>query len=338
MSSSVFCANGTLDPSSPSHRLPARSYRFGNIEVDFRLAELRRSGLRLRIQDQPLHVLAALLGRPGEVVSRDELRKLLWDGETFVDFDHSLNSAVKRLRDILRDDHDHPRMIETIPRHGYRFIAPVSEITAVSPGSLAGGDDSNGPSNLMTEQARTAATTGAIRRRRAGFVSLILLVILLLSGLTALSFYELRRPSRTTPHLSKVTIAVLPLHDLSERGSGSSMAAGLTQELITQLGKVDPEEIGVLTRAPADHSSPDRNQLAAVRGHEADYLLEGSTRVQGTDIRIALQLVRASDRHLLWAESYDKVLHNSLAVQQDVAGAVTSALRAKLESRTGSEK
>src|SRR5438093_1285838 len=87
-------------------QLPCGRYRFANVEVDFRAAELRRAGLRIRIQDQPLHVLAVLLSRPGEVVTREELRNILWPADTFVDFDHGLNSAVKRLRDVLHEDPD----------------------------------------------------------------------------------------------------------------------------------------------------------------------------------------------------------------------------------------
>ena len=143
MSTTVVNLNAPVDSSSHAQPLPSRGYRFGNVEVDFHFAEVRRSGMRLRIQDQPLHVLAALLTRPGDIVTREELRKLLWDGETFVDFDHCLNSAVKRLRDVLHDDPDHPTLIETIPRHGYRFIAAVTEI-APAQGSAASSDDASG--------------------------------------------------------------------------------------------------------------------------------------------------------------------------------------------------
>ena len=100
--------------------------RFGVFEVDPRAGELRRNGVKVKIQEQPYQVLAMLLERPGEVVSREELKRRLWPADTFVDFDHSLNAAIKRLRDALRDSANNPRFVETLARRGYRFLAPVS--------------------------------------------------------------------------------------------------------------------------------------------------------------------------------------------------------------------
>src|SRR5271156_2127111 len=99
--------------------------RFSSFELDLRARELRKHGLKIKLQDQPFQILALLLERPGEVVTREQLRDRLWPADTFVDFDHSLNSAVKKLRQALNDDPDVPRFIETLPRRGYRFIAPL---------------------------------------------------------------------------------------------------------------------------------------------------------------------------------------------------------------------
>src|ERR1700752_2972423 len=107
-----------------THRSP-RNVRFGVFEADMEAGELRKHGLRLKLSEQPFQILAMLVARPGEVVSREVLRERLWPSDTFVDFDHGLNNAVMRLREVLRDSSDHPRFIETLPRRGYRFIAPV---------------------------------------------------------------------------------------------------------------------------------------------------------------------------------------------------------------------
>src|ERR1700758_1776084 len=104
---------------------PSR-YRFGIFELDLQSGELRRNGSKLKIQEQSVQVLALLLAHPGEPVTRDELRNKLWPADTFVDFDHSINAAIKRLREVLSDEAENPRFIETLPRRGYRFIAPVS--------------------------------------------------------------------------------------------------------------------------------------------------------------------------------------------------------------------
>src|SRR5437660_8376984 len=119
----------------PSSSATAASVRFGPFEVDLRAGELIRNGRRIRLQDQPLQVLAMLLERPGDVVTRDELRQKLWPADTFVDFDHSLNTAVNKIREALGDSASSPRFVETLARRGYRFIAPVQREEA--PGSVA---------------------------------------------------------------------------------------------------------------------------------------------------------------------------------------------------------
>src|SRR6266851_5690455 len=106
---------------------------FGAFEVDVRSGELRKQGVRIKLQEQPFHVLTVLLQRPGEVVTREELRNQNWPADTFVDFDNSLNTAINKLREALGDSADNPRFIETLPRRGYRFIAPVNPVAAGIP-------------------------------------------------------------------------------------------------------------------------------------------------------------------------------------------------------------
>src|SRR5437867_9969033 len=112
--------------------------RFGVFEVDVRSGELRKQGVRIKLQEQPFHVLAVLLQRPGEVVTREELRSQNWPADTFVDFDNSLNTAINKLREALGDSADNPRFIETLPRRGYRFIAPVTGVDGAAGGTAAG--------------------------------------------------------------------------------------------------------------------------------------------------------------------------------------------------------
>src|SRR5437762_350004 len=113
----------------------SRVLRFGTFEVDLRAGELRRQGVRIKVQEQPFHVLTLLLQRPGEVVTREELRNQNWSPDTFVDFDNSLNTAINKLREALGDSADNPRFIETLPRRGYRFIAPVTEVDGATKGA-----------------------------------------------------------------------------------------------------------------------------------------------------------------------------------------------------------
>src|SRR6059036_3892980 len=116
----------------------SRVLRFGTFEVDLRAGELRRQGVRIKLQEQPFHVLAVLLQRPGEVVTREQLRSENWSADTFVDFDNSLNTAINKLREALGDSADNPRFIETLPRRGYRLIAPVTEADGATRGTVAG--------------------------------------------------------------------------------------------------------------------------------------------------------------------------------------------------------
>jgi DNA-binding winged helix-turn-helix (wHTH) protein len=160
--------------------------RFGSFEVNLRSGELRKDGLRIRLPGQPFKILAILLEQAGEAVSRDQIKKELWPDDTFVDFEHSLNSAVKKLREALSDSADHPRYIETVPRLGYRFIAPIKRVesapVADTPPSLSASAAVDG-----REPPQAPADQGPrIRRLRAvGFGAL-------LAALAAAAFFSVR--------------------------------------------------------------------------------------------------------------------------------------------------
>src|SRR3989442_6396004 len=127
----------------------SRIARFGVFELDFRAGELRKNGARLRLQEQPFQVLALLLERAGDVVTREELRQKLWPSDTFVDFDHSLNTAINKVREVLGDSASSPRYVETLARRGYRFIAPVQR--AEAPARAQGSDSAQSPSTGVVE-------------------------------------------------------------------------------------------------------------------------------------------------------------------------------------------
>src|SRR5258706_7305145 len=126
----VILAFAPADNTMKQSAIPANSVRFGVYEFDLRSGELRKHGIRIKLQEQPCQILAILLEHRGEMVAREELQRRLWPSDTFVDFDHSLNTAVMRLREALNDSSGNPRFIETLPRRGYRFVAPVEEKSA----------------------------------------------------------------------------------------------------------------------------------------------------------------------------------------------------------------
>src|SRR4051812_14071750 len=221
-------------------------FRFGRFEIDSRTRELRKDGVRLRLQEQPFALLALMLEHPGELLTRDELRDRLWPEGTFVDFEHGLNAAIKRLRAVLGDNAERPRFVETLHRRGYRFIAKAERV--------------NGHGSYEV------AARGETQQR----------------------------------------IAVLPFSILGEACAPESFAGGLTEELVTQLGRLCSDRIGIIARSSAmrvqrvDRTA--REIGAALRAH---YLLEGTVRREAGRVRITAQLIDAYAETQLWAESYD---------------------------------
>src|SRR5260221_6914560 len=169
-----------------------RAVRFGIYEVDYASQELRKSGIKIKIQDQPFQILALLLERPGRIITREEIQKRLWAGDTFVDFDLGLNSAVKKLRQALGDESDNPRFIETLYRRGYRFLAPVQDEAAGTASSLivAPQTDANGNGTKACGNGLSRLAGHGSARQQASRILLYLPVPILL-GLGLLGGYWL---------------------------------------------------------------------------------------------------------------------------------------------------
>src|SRR6266851_3767908 len=297
-------------------QVPAQSrrVRFGAFDVDLRACELHKHGLKIKLQDQPFQVLALLLQQPGEMVSREELREKLWRADTFVDFDVGLNNAIKRLRDALGDSAESPRYIETLPRRGYRFIASVEDaIPAVASEPLP--SNSTGQAEAASvakpaEDAPAAAKTGLRPRSLWGLALAAAAAGLAL--LFALNLPSLRhRVQGTTIPLKIRSLAVLPLENLSGDSAQDYFVDGMTEELITDLGKI--AGLRVISRTSSMHYKGTRKTLPEIaRELNVDAVIEGAVLRSGDHVRITTQLVEAaSDRHL-WAESYERELRDVL--------------------------
>jgi TolB-like protein/DNA-binding winged helix-turn-helix (wHTH) protein len=296
-----------------------RLVRFGPFEADLRTGELRKQGLKVKLHGQPFQVLAMLLEHPGDLVTREEIREKLWPRDTFIDFEHSVNSAIKRLREVLGDDATTPRFIETLPRHGYRFIAPVEGALAPVFSPAKGGD------------AGITATAGARRvrlQRRWAAGAIFSVPVALLAILVGLNVAGLRdRLLRHAAPVPKIeSIAVLPLENLSGDPEQEYFADGMTDALITNLGKI--KALRVISRTSVMRFKQTTKPLPEVgRALNVDAVVEGTVQRSGNRVRITANLLYApTDRHL-WAETYERELGDVLALQGDVARAIADQIR-----------
>jgi TolB-like protein/DNA-binding winged helix-turn-helix (wHTH) protein len=289
--------------------------RFGVFELDFRSEELRKHGNKVKLQGQPAKILAILLARPGEMVTREALRKELWPEETFVDFDSGLNSAIKKLREALGDSRESSRFIETLPRRGYRFIAPVEEAESEAPG----------PSTSYEPPVQTPAGRRLSRYRWPVMVSAGVLTLLFIFIAT----YGARARSGTgQPSIQ--SLAVLPLENLSSDPDQEYFAEGMTDALTTDLAKIST--LKVISRTSSMQFKGTKKPLQQIAKElNVDALVEGTVERSGSRVRITAQLIDARNDRNLWAESYERDLRDVLALQSQVARAIASGIKVDLQ-------
>ena len=283
-------------------------FQFGVFEVDVQAREIRKHGIRLKLQDCPFKLLVFLMERQREVVTRDEIRQLLWPDGTFVDFDHSISSAVNKIRTALSDSAAHPRYIETVGRHGYRFIYPVTRVAPDSP--------------WVSEPTQQPA-----RDRKKWTAHVLIWTTALAIILSAATF--LSRQGRTQPPKIR-SIAVFPLKNLSNDPQEDYFSEGLTDELITRLASL--EGLRVISRmSTMQYRNPHKSLPEIAKELHVDAILEGSVLRSGEKVRITAQLVDASrDKHI-WAHSYERDQRDILTLQNEVTRDIAQNIALKLE-------
>jgi TolB-like protein/DNA-binding winged helix-turn-helix (wHTH) protein len=290
-----------------------RRIRTGLFEIDFGSGEVHKEGRKVQLQEQPFRVLEILLERPGEVVTREQLRARLWSADTYVGFDEGLNTAIRKLRVAFGDSAENPRFIETVSRRGYRYIAPVEPEPNLAPFPPA-----------TTVAARPTVVSRGMRW--VGFAAVFVVVLVLT--------VFLRNPEHPKPPLGKITLVVLPLENFTGDSEQDYLADGITEEIITQLGSLDPQHLGVIARTSAMHYKHTQESAAQIsREVGANYLLEGSIRRSGDRIRVTAQLIQSSDQSHLWADSYDRELTDVLRIESDIASSVASEIRLTLSQQ-----
>jgi len=271
----------------------------------------------LRLRGQPLDVLEAVVERPGEVVTREDLRRRLWPDGTTVDFDHSLNTAVNKLRDVLRDSVHEPRFIETLPRVGYRFLAPV-EWRAPGPGEETATPPDASPSTTGPPGAERPP--GGRRPGRAAAIAVALVAV------TAAAW----RLSSPRPGPGRTMIAVLPFDNLSGDPELEYLSDGFTEEILTVLGK-QGGGLGVIGRTSVMRYKRTKEPIDAIgRSLGVEYVVEGSIRREVAGFRVSAQLIRVRDQTHVWAESYDAPLQDLVRTEVRVARQIVRAVGARV--------
>jgi TolB-like protein/DNA-binding winged helix-turn-helix (wHTH) protein/Tfp pilus assembly protein PilF len=300
--------------------------RFGTYEVSLQSGEVRKAGLRIRVQQQPMKLLEILLERPGKVVTREELRSRVWADESFGDFDQAVNIAIAKLRSALGDSAENPRFIETLPKRGYRFIADVSVVDAdarpkrpePAPGDL--------PAPGLGPKLPGAGLAMVPKRRLRPTPRVIVALVLGLS-LTILAVWLLR--SRGPAPTGIRSLAVLPLDNLSGEASQNYFADGMTDELITDLAQISA--LRVISRTSVMVYKGARKPLPQIaRELNVDAVVEGTVLRSGNQVRITAQLIEAATDKHLWSQSYEGELRDTLALQNRVASAIADQIRINL--------
>lgn len=330
-----------------------RSIRFGPYEADLHTRELRKYGVKLKLQEQPFQVLAMLLARPGELVAREEIRSRLWPDNTYVDFEHGLNVAVRRLRDALNDDAGAPRFVETLPRRGYRFIGSVEEpslnepvqrvqreagvpasrtsITAATQTTPfekvdAAVVDASAPrtEKVQTEHSKPLPPRLSLQERRWPKRNRVLFtVVVVLAVAAVLVAYQIRSKRVSPPTIR--SLAVLPLQNLSGDPAQQYLADGITEELTGRLAGI--RHLRVISRTSVMRFKDTKLSVPEIaRTLGVDAVVEGSVMREGSRIRVHAQLIRAASDDHIWSESYDRELHDVLALNAEVAQDIASKI------------
>ena len=314
--------------------------RFGDFVLDVAAYELRRDGRRVRLERQPMDLLILLVGQRGQLVSRSQIVDALWAKDVFVDVENGVNTAIRKLRQALRDAPDTPRFIETVPGKGYRFIAAVEALPDAVPSPLppaaatpsvavdvqplgAGVETAaSGVSVAVPEPAVGERATG--RRASARLV----LGALTVAALAGALLWAWKRPADSG---TRVTIAVLPFDNLNGDPETDYLASGLIEDTIVSLGRIDPERVSVIGRTSMIAYRGTTKSLAEI-GRElgTDYLVESSLRAENSHLRITARLIRVRDQVQIWSDSFDSNTSSILGLQQEISSAIAEQVRTRL--------
>jgi TolB-like protein/DNA-binding winged helix-turn-helix (wHTH) protein/Tfp pilus assembly protein PilF len=306
--------------------VPFRVARFAEFELDSGRYELRRGDRVLKLEKIPMELLILLAESNGQLVTRDQIIERIWGKDVFLDTEHGINTAIRKIRQVLSDDPERPRFVQTVTGKGYRFIAPATEV----------GESAPGPALVSAPLAVDAPNVIGSRHRwkntRSPRFSMVAVAGTLALVFALIAYFGWRR-TRAVPssHAGPVVLAVLPFQNLSGDDSQDYFSDGLTEEMITQLGELNVDQLGVIARTSSmkyKDTIKDVSQIGRELG--ADYVLESSVRRDGERMRITVQLIRVENQRHIWANSYDRDVTHSIAVQEEVAREVALQIQLRL--------
>src|SRR5215470_18647415 len=276
--------------------------RFAEFSLDPGAFELRRDGEVVRLERKPLEILILLAERPGELISREEILEKVWGKDVFVDANNSINTAIRKIRGALKDDPENPRYLYTVAGKGYRFTAEFK------------------PKGPIGATSLTSARSSSNSRRRWMAAGLSL-------GLVALLVFARYQHQKNIQDAPRLMLVVLPFVNLSGDPNQEYFADGFTEELITQLGGLQPERLGVIARTSSmQYKNAKKGAASIAQELKVQYLLEGSVRRSGDRILVAAQLIQANDQTHLWAGDFQATEQDVLKLQNDVALAISKKI------------
>jgi TolB-like protein/DNA-binding winged helix-turn-helix (wHTH) protein/Tfp pilus assembly protein PilF len=307
-----------------SLQVPQVLVRFGVFEADLRAGELRRNGVKVRIQDLPFRALTLLLGRPEEVITREEFRRALWPSDVFVDFEQGISSAVMRLRDALGDSADNPIFIQTIERRGYRWIGPI-HTQILEPVSQDRAPVAEPENRDFTARYEIGLTTHVPKQRSH-------MRLWLAAGIFAvlvLAAFFLWRSQRTSPVSS---VAVLPFDNLSAPSFDDSFSDGLTDEIAASISHLDG--VRVAGRRSAYVFKGKHDDLRDIGSRlNVEAVVEGSVQRAADRTHVTVELNRTRDGFTIWSQTYDGTTSDWMQIESQIAASIARALALKISPK-----
>ena len=311
---------------------PRASYRLRDVVLDVGAYTLRRDGRVIRLERQPMDLLILLVERRGQLVTRAEIVDALWGQDVFVDVETGVHTAIRKIRQALRDAPEAPTFIETVPGKGYRFVAPVETLApeGMPPTAAPAGAPPPQASQELPPLADDMAPSGP-HREWVRLVAVVASVLVALAALASFVGWRMAHRADVSGPDEPLTIAVLPFELLGGDPAHAYLADGLMEDTIASLGRIDPGRITVIGRTSMQAYRRTTKSIAEI-GRElgADYLVEGSLRIEGEQLRITSRLVRPADQVQVWAQTFDRVVGSTFGVQEELSRSIADHVRIRL--------